>query len=85
MDSVGESFGGKGDMEIGAKERTEASDHDPPGLKTTKQLVACQPRKGGDGDRGGGAEPERRKNPTENGAEARTRRKLGFFLYMHPA
>jgi hypothetical protein len=36
--------------------------------------------KGGDGDRGGGAEPERKENPTENGAETRTKRKLGFFF-----
>jgi len=36
--------------------------------------------KGVDGDRGGGAEPERKENPTENGAETRTKRKLGFFF-----
>ncbi len=38
-----------------------------------------QPRRGGDVDRWGGAEPERKENPTENGAEAQTKRKLGFF------
>ena len=38
--------------------------------------------KGGDGDRGGGAEPERKENPTENGAETRTKRKLGFFFFI---
>jgi hypothetical protein len=41
--------------------------------------------KGVDGDRGGGAEPERKENPTENGAETRTKRKLGFFFYMRSA
>ena len=30
----------------GSEERDEASDHDPLGLKTTKQLVARQPRRG---------------------------------------
>ena len=39
--------------------------------------------KGGDGDRGGGAEPERKENPTENGAETRTKRKLGFFFFLY--
>ena len=39
--------------------------------------------KGGDGDRGGGAEPERKENPTENGAETRTKRKLGFFFFFY--
>ena len=43
---LGEGFGGIGDAEIGSKERIEASDHDPLGLKTKKQLVACQPRRG---------------------------------------
>ena len=40
--------------------------------------------KGGDGDRGGGAEPERKENPTENGARAQTKRKLGFFFNCTP-
>ena len=42
------------------------------------------PKRGGDGDedRGGGAEPERKENPTENGAETRTKRKLGFFFFF---
>jgi hypothetical protein len=43
------------------------------------------PKRGGDGDedRGGGAEPERKENPTENGAETRTKRKLGFFFFFY--
>ncbi len=40
--------------------------------------------KGGDGDRRGGAEPERKDNPTESGAKTRTKRKLGFFFICAP-
>ena len=42
------------------------------------------PKRGGDGDedQGGGAEPERKENPTENGAEAQTKRKLVFFFLV---
>jgi hypothetical protein len=79
---LGESFGGIGDATIRSKERDEALDHDPLGLKMMKQLVARRPRRGLDGDRGGGAKPERKENPTENGAEARTKRKLGFFYFI---
>ena len=43
---IGEGFGGIGDVEIWSKERDEASDHNPLGLKTRKQLVARQPRRG---------------------------------------
>ena len=78
-----EGFGGVGDPKIGAEESDEAVDDDVLGPKTMEQLV---PRKGGDGDedRGGGAEPERKENPTENGAETRTKRKLGFFFICAP-
>ena len=38
--------------------------------------------KRGDRDRGGGAEPERKENPTENDAETRTKRKLGFVFFL---
>jgi len=43
------------------------------------------PRRGATETGGGGAEPERKENPTENGAETRTKRKLGFFFYMRSA
>ena len=43
---LGEGFGGVGDAEIGSKDHNEASDHDPLGLKTTKQLVGRQLRRG---------------------------------------
>ena len=46
--------------------------------------MASQPRRGGDGDRGGGAEPEGKESPTETGAYARTKRKLGFFFNCAP-
>ena len=43
---LGEGVGDGGDAESGAKKRDEALDHDPLGPKTTKQLVARQPRRG---------------------------------------
>ena len=43
---LGEGLGGIGDAEIGSEECDEASDHNSLGLKTTKQLVARQPRRG---------------------------------------
>jgi hypothetical protein len=78
---LGEGFAGVEDPKIGAKESDEAVDEDVLGPKTMEQLV---PKRGGDGneDRGGGAEPERKENPTENGAETRTKRKLGFFFFF---
>jgi len=81
---LGEGFGGVGDPKIGAKDRDEALDDDPLGPKTMKQLVARQPRRGATVTKtgGGGAEPERKENPTENGAETRTKRKLGFFFFI---
>jgi hypothetical protein len=52
-----------------------------PRLESGKAARGRSAAKGGDGGWGGGAKPERKKKPTKNGTEARTKRKLGFFLY----
>ena len=76
---LGEGFSGVGDAEIGSKEHDEASNDDLLGLKAMKQLVSHQPGRGATkAGGGGGAEPEGKERPTENGAKARTMRKLGF-------
>ena len=53
------------------------------GVLDDEAACGASAEKGGDGDQGGGAEPERKENPTEKGAdaEARTKRKLGFILF----
>ena len=80
---LGEGFGGVEDPKIGAEESDEAVDDDVLGPKTMEQLVPKRGGGDGDEDREGGAEPERKENPTENGAETRTKRKLGFFFFLY--
>ncbi len=77
-----EGFDGVGDPKIGSKERDEASDHNPLGLKTMKQLVAHQPRRGA--TETGGEVPNRRGKRTRlRTAPGRRRRgSLDFFYFF---
>ena len=60
---LGEGFSAVGDPTSGAEERNEASDHDPLGPKTMKQLVARQPRRGATETGGGGRRTEEEGEP----------------------
>ena len=79
---LGEGFGGAGDAEIGSDEsamrrRTPRS----PGPEDDEAArVARQPRRGvTETGGGGGAELERKENPTKNGAKAGRRGSFDFF------
>ena len=77
---IGEGFGGIGDTEIGSKERNEASDHDPLGLTTTKQLVARQPRRGVTETRGEAQNRRGRRTRPRTAPRRGQRGSLDFFI-----
>ncbi len=68
------------DLEIGTKEPDEALDREPPKPGDDGGARGAAAAKGDDVDRGGGAESEGKESPTETGAKARKKRKLGFFF-----